>query len=628
VTGSYLTTLPTGTVSGSTQITNGSTILSGSKTDITSLNNFTSSIQTEVNGLSAATSSYVTTDTDTTYTAGTGLELTGTVFSQTPRTINGTTYNGSSNITTANWGTSRNISIGGTSKSVNGSGNVTWTAAEIGITKSAIDALNIDADTLDSLNSTQFLRSDQSDTINGNLTVTGTITAGGMITGTGTIPFNSLGTGLSSNNTARNFMIARDSANTLLWYIGMTSTSNNDVIINNYDGGAFLKIRDGGQENGLEYYNGSSTRTVWHSGNDGSLLNTSSTSQSKLGALGVKSLQSDWVLTGGNQSNANTVFSDYNVPARGLLVTSNSSSSTNYTSGFGQTLFINGGSDGRNMAIYKVFGGNNDYYLGNSESGAWNWRKIWTDGNDGAGSGLNAGLYHGFDITVSGNRWGVISPVETSGVIEIGRYIDFHNTDGSTADRTFRIDNSSTGFLNLQGNINVEDDLTVGGTITASQTISTSGNFETDSSFRLMTSNSFIYNDGQGGNNVEAGIRLNGASERVGIWTGSQERFWVQGNQAKMNGDITATSFPTSSDKRLKAKIKDLEIKTIPVKWKSFEFKTEKGQYRTGVIAQELEKTNPEFVRTDNEGMKSVSYTDLLIAKIAELEERLNKVGI
>lgn len=51
---------------------------------------------------------------------------------QTARTINGTSFNGSANITTANWGTARTITIGGTGKSVNGSANVTWSLAEIG----------------------------------------------------------------------------------------------------------------------------------------------------------------------------------------------------------------------------------------------------------------------------------------------------------------------------------------------------------------------------------------------------------------------------------------------------------------------------------------------------------------
>lgn len=51
---------------------------------------------------------------------------------QTARTINGTNFDGSAAITTANWGTARTITIGNVGKSVNGSANVAWTVAEIG----------------------------------------------------------------------------------------------------------------------------------------------------------------------------------------------------------------------------------------------------------------------------------------------------------------------------------------------------------------------------------------------------------------------------------------------------------------------------------------------------------------
>lgn len=54
----------------------------------------------------------------------------------TARTINGTSFDGSSNITTANWGTARTLTIGSTGKSVNGSTNYSWTHAEIGATVS------------------------------------------------------------------------------------------------------------------------------------------------------------------------------------------------------------------------------------------------------------------------------------------------------------------------------------------------------------------------------------------------------------------------------------------------------------------------------------------------------------
>ena len=51
----------------------------------------------------------------------------------TARSINGTNFDGSGNITTANWGTARTITVGNTGKSVNGSGNVSWSLGEIGI---------------------------------------------------------------------------------------------------------------------------------------------------------------------------------------------------------------------------------------------------------------------------------------------------------------------------------------------------------------------------------------------------------------------------------------------------------------------------------------------------------------
>ena len=61
----------------------------------------------------------------------TGNSATSTTL-ETARTINGTSFNGSANITTSNWGTSRTLTIGNKGKSVNGSGNVSWSLSEIG----------------------------------------------------------------------------------------------------------------------------------------------------------------------------------------------------------------------------------------------------------------------------------------------------------------------------------------------------------------------------------------------------------------------------------------------------------------------------------------------------------------
>lgn len=51
----------------------------------------------------------------------------------TPRSINGTNFDGSSNITTSKWGTARNLKIGNATKPVDGSADISFTASEIGL---------------------------------------------------------------------------------------------------------------------------------------------------------------------------------------------------------------------------------------------------------------------------------------------------------------------------------------------------------------------------------------------------------------------------------------------------------------------------------------------------------------
>jgi hypothetical protein len=94
----------------------------------------------------------------------------------------------------------------------------------------------------------------------------------------------------------------------------------------------------------------------------------------------------------------------------------------------------------------------------------------------------------------------------------------------------------------------------------------------------------------------------------------------------RFTSTVTATNFILSSDKTLKDNISDINTDHVDVKWKNFELKSEPGVKRAGVVAQELEEKHPEFVRTDKDGIKSVAYIDLLIAKIAELEARLEKL--
>jgi hypothetical protein len=84
--------------------------------------------------------------------------------------------------------------------------------------------------------------------------------------------------------------------------------------------------------------------------------------------------------------------------------------------------------------------------LGNSING---FKDLYLSGNI---NGISAAK------SASGNRWGILPEVESNGVMEIGRYLDFHATDGDTSDYTARLDANgsqlvSTAAMYLQGGL-------------------------------------------------------------------------------------------------------------------------------------------------------------------------------
>lgn len=78
--------------------------------------------------------------------------------------------------------------------------------------------------------------------------------------------------------------------------------------------------------------------------------------------------------------------------------------------------------------------------------------EVWHSRNDGSGSGLDADTLDGFQLDSSSNtgaRANVIPYIKSDSVMEIGKYIDFHDT-GSTADYDIRL-SSSSSRLNVDG---------------------------------------------------------------------------------------------------------------------------------------------------------------------------------
>ncbi|MEO9870417.1 tail fiber domain-containing protein [Ekhidna sp.] len=110
----------------------------------------------------------------------------------------------------------------------------------------------------------------------------------------------------------------------------------------------------------------------------------------------------------------------------------------------------------------------------------------------------------------------------------------------------------------------------------------------------------------------------------------------LDGNLGDINatGTVTAAVVTQTSDRRLKKNIQSLEkplenvlkLRGVSYQWKD-EFKSQRNQI--GVIAQEVEEVYPEFVHTNDEGMKAVNYaqmTPVLIGAIKELNKKVEKL--
>ena len=212
------------------------------------------------------------------------------------------------------------------------------------------------------------------------------------------------------------------------------------------------------------------------------------------------------------------------------------------------------------------------------------------------------------------------------------------NTTGTDYAMSFQMSNSTnrgwwwgdTSHTNLQGAMSL--------TTTGKAVIATSLSIGYGESTRTAATQALEVN----GTVVANAIKLkSGGTEYLNTSTYSSSAFiygyasgstiyfgqpatWTQ--NIRVAGNISGVSYTTTSDKRLKDNIKPIGTKHLNINWKNFELKSEPGIKRTGVIAQELEESHPEFVKTDEKGFKSVAYTELLIAKIAELELRINKL--
>jgi hypothetical protein len=103
---------------------------------------------------------------------------------------------------------------------------------------------------------------------------------------------------------------------------------------------------------------------------------------------------------------------------------------------------------GLQLAGSNAGSGENSLSLRTVSNGSFSaWRRIYHEGHLPTLSELGALSSSDSQVvsSASGNRWGVNGFIATDGVMEVGKYIDFHNSDGDTSDYALRItSNGST----------------------------------------------------------------------------------------------------------------------------------------------------------------------------------------
>ena len=189
-----------------------------------------------------------------------GVGVTGALYAGSLNTTNGAGIQALAAGNLAS-GTVPNARIDGTYSNLTGSGalnagSITSGFGNINIGTSTFTGngsglTNVDAETLDSLNSTSFLRSDADDTVTGLITT-------------------------SRSGEQMRFADTSSTGNPFIsWYQGATRRAymqyvdSGDILRLANEGGSTRIDLDGGTS-GLKFIEGSNTYTVWHSGNDGS----------------------------------------------------------------------------------------------------------------------------------------------------------------------------------------------------------------------------------------------------------------------------------------------------------------------------------------------------------------------
>jgi hypothetical protein len=324
-----------------------------------------------------------------------------------------------------------------------------------------------------------------------------------------------------------------------------------------------------------------------------------------------------------NYANKVTFFSNTNA----ATTTASQASLECYSSGAGNDAFMAFHVGGDYATYFGLDGDTNDLFVGGWSKGASRY-KIWHAGNDGSGSGLDADTLDGYQATDflridTANNYVQLSEVDFIGVNKLinnnsdnDTYIQFHVSD------QFRVVTGGVERLEVTNTeVTVANDMLVNGTLNVRTAIDLADNdilrLGTGDDCEFFCNGSHMYMD------------LNSGIGNFYIRDGTTIRYTFDDN-----GSFTATGNVTAySDIRLKENIEvigDALGKVKQLRGVTFDRIDEEELGRqTGLIAQEVEEVLPEAVITLEDEMqtKSVAYGNmvgLLIEAIKEQQEQID----